>query len=82
MNESTESVRIHERIDDVAKDVVMIKVSLARIESRMPQQPCYRITEHLVDHARKDNRAWELALKFLSPAAVVAALVALWKAWQ
>ena len=79
---AAENIRIHERIDDVAKDVVEIKVSLARIESKMPVQPCHWISDHVLSHARKDNRAWDLALKFLSPAAILAALAALWKAWK
>jgi hypothetical protein len=69
-----ELTRVHERLDKVISEVTEIKVAVARIEERLPDQPCEALTTHLESHKENKARAWQIALKVINPAAIWAAL--------
>jgi len=78
----TEITRVHERLDNVMAIVGDIKVSVARIEERLPNQPCEALTGHLEAHKINSAKTWEVAMKFLNPAALGAAIWALIKTYS
>lgn len=74
--------RLHDRIDEIQKDVTSVRVDIADIKARLPVQPCPQMKDHLEAH-KEANAKWHAwALKFASPAAIIAALVALWKSYS
>ena len=79
MSENLE--RVHERMDDIQKDIVAVKVSLATIEAKLPTQPCQTMKDHLQQHEKAERNFWRVISPWLSPAAIGAAAVAIWKSW-
>jgi 3-oxoacyl-[acyl-carrier-protein] synthase III len=60
--------RLHDRIDEVQKDLTGARIDLADIKARLPVQPCPQIKEHLAKHLLDDDRKWALYLKLFGAA--------------
>ena len=92
MTESDRKIeRAHSRIDKVNAEFgehkTEIAVSLAEINGELRQMNNLRtieiaglkkdLNDHLESHKKAQEKGWQVAMKFLSPAAIVAALWAI-----